>query len=132
MVKCFNVLKRIVMRGGLYLRKFFRGASFYILIFIILLILVQQFAKQPQQTVDIDFSVLYKELADGNVEEIHIVDRTIEGSITRNNETVHFKSFIPTVFSEEKFTEIIEEKITDQNNLKVTGAPPPSTPWFIE
>lgn len=120
------------MRGGLYLRKFFRGASFYILIFIILLILVQQFAKPTQQTVDVDFSRLYKELVNGNVTEIHIVDRSIEGTILRNDETVYFKSFIPTVFSEERFTAIIEEQITDQRNLKVTGAPPPGTPWFIE
>ncbi|SNT23520.1 cell division protease FtsH [Anaerovirgula multivorans] len=114
------------------MRKFFRGASFYILIFIILLILVQQFAKPTQQTVDVDFSRLYKELVNGNVTEIHIVDRSIEGTILRNDETVYFKSFIPTVFSEERFTAIIEEQITDQRNLKVTGAPPPGTPWFIE
>ena len=120
------------MRGGLYLRKFFRGASFYILIFIILLILVQQFAKQPQQTIDIEFSQLYEELVGGNVREIHIVDRTIEGTLVKNNETINYKSFIPTVFSEERFTAIVEEQMLGQKNLKVTGAPPPSPPWFIE
>ncbi len=114
------------------MRKFFRGASFYILIFIILLILVQQFAKQPQQTIDIEFSQLYEELVGGNVREIHIVDRTIEGTLVKNNETINYKSFIPTVFSEERFTAIVEEQMLGQKNLKVTGAPPPSPPWFIE
>ena len=120
------------MRGGLYLRKFFRGASFYILIFIILLILVQQFAKQPQQTIDIEFSKLYEELVDGNVTEIHIVDRSIEGIILKNNETIYYKSFIPAVFSEERFTAIVEKQMLDQKNFKVVGSPTPTTPWFIE
>lgn len=131
-VKYFNVVKMVVMRGGLFLRKFFRGASFYILIFIVLLILVQQFAQQPQQTIDIDFSRLYKELINGNVNEIHIVDRSIEGTLQRNDDTVNFRSFIPAVFSEERFTTIIEEQMINQNNLRVTGAPPAGTPWFIE
>ncbi|KJF25575.1 hypothetical protein TZ02_17895 [Clostridium aceticum] len=114
------------------MRRFFRGASFYILIFIILLILVQQFARAPQQTEDIDFSRLYKEIVDGNVREIHIVDRSIEGTMIRNNQIVYFTSFIPTVFSEERFTEIIEERMVEQGDLRVTGAHPPGTPWFIE
>ncbi|AOY75160.1 ATP-dependent zinc metalloprotease FtsH [Clostridium formicaceticum] len=114
------------------MRKFFRGASFYILIFIILLILVQQFARAPQQTEEIDFSRLYKEIVDGNVREIHIVDRSIEGTMIKNNQITYFTSFIPTVFSEERFTEIIEERMVEQGDLKVTGAHPPGTPWFIE
>ena len=114
------------------MRKFFRGASFYILIFIILLILVQQFAKQPQQTIDIEFSKLYEELVDGNVTEIHIVDRSIEGIILKNNETIYYKSFIPAVFSEERFTAIVEKQMLDQKNFKVVGSPTPTTPWFIE
>jgi cell division protease FtsH len=125
------VLKRPNWKGGLLLRKFFRGASFYILVFIILLILVQQFTRPTQQTIDIDFSELYKELASGNVQEIHIVDRSIEGTITKNNEKVLFKSYVPAVYSEERLSAIVEE-LMEQKGLKVTGAPPPETPWFIE
>lgn len=120
------------MRGGLLLRKFFRGASFYILIFIVLLIVVQRFST-PQQTVeDIGFSQLYKELVNGNVKEIHVVERSIEGTVIRNNEKVFFTSFIPEVFSEERFSEILENQMLEGNGLKVTGAPRPTTPWFIE
>ncbi|MCC5912101.1 MAG: ATP-dependent zinc metalloprotease FtsH [Clostridiaceae bacterium] len=119
------------MRGGLFLRKFFRGASFYILIFIILLILVQQFARPPQQTIEIEFSRFYKELVNENVEEIHIVDRSIEGTIVKNNEEVYFESFVPTVFSVDRLTEVMEEQI-DRGVLRVAGSPPPGTPWFIE
>lgn len=120
------------MGGGDDLRKFFRGASFYILIFIVLLILVHQFANNPQQTINIEFSRLYKELIDGNVTEINIVNRAVEGTMTESNEAVYFTSFIPTVFSTERFTAIVEEQMAKQPDFKLTGAPPPTTPWFIE
>jgi len=114
------------------LRKFFRGASFYILIFIVLLIVVQRWSTTPQQVEDIGFSQLYKELVDGNVRDIHVVERSIEGSLIKNNEKIYFTSFIPEVFSEERFSEILESQMLEGNGLDVTGAPPPTTPWFIE
>lgn len=120
------------MRGGLLLRKFFRGASFYILIFIVLLIVVQRWSSPQQEIEDIGFSQLYKELVNENVREIHVVERSIEGTLIRNNETAHFTSFIPEVFSEERFSEILEGQMLDDNGLTVTAAPPAATPWFIE
>lgn len=110
------------------LRKFFRGASFYILVFIVLLIIVQQFGKPAQQTVELEFSKLYKELIDGNVQEIHVVERSIEGTLKNEKQ---FTSYIPAVYSTENFSEILNERM-DKGDIKVTGAPPPGTPWFIE
>jgi cell division protease FtsH len=119
------------MEGGQGLRKMFRGASFYIIIFIVLLILVQQFVQPPQQTVEIPFSEFYQELQSGNIKEIKNVDRAVEGTILRNGETVPFESFVPVMFSEEDLTAIIRPLMEDQG-LQVTGAPPPATPWFIQ
>ncbi|MDW7670870.1 MAG: ATP-dependent zinc metalloprotease FtsH [Bacillota bacterium] len=113
------------------MRKMFRGASFYIIIFIVLLILVQQFVQPPQQTVEIPFSEFYQELQSGNIKEIKNVDRAVEGMILRNGETVPFESFVPVMFSEEDLTAIIRPLMEDQG-LQVTGAPPPATPWFIQ
>jgi cell division protease FtsH len=119
------------VEGGQGLRKMFRGASFYIIIFIVLLILVQQFVQPPQQTVEIPFSEFYQELQSGNIKEIKNVDRAVEGTILRNGETVPFESFVPVMFSEEDLTAIIRPLMEEQG-LQVTGAPPPATPWFIQ
>ncbi len=113
------------------MRKMFRGASFYIIIFIVLLILVQQFVQPPQESVEIPFSELYQELINGNVEEINIVDRSVEGILVRDGESVSFESFVPVVFSDERLTAILESNMVDIG-AKVKGAPPPSTPWFIQ
>ena len=113
------------------MRKMFRGASFYIIIFIILLILVQQFVQPPQQTVEIAFSEFFQELQDGNIKEIKNVDRAIEGTIMRDGEEMPFESFVPVVFSEEELTATLRP-LMEAEGLQVTGAPPPSTPWFIQ
>lgn len=112
------------------MRKFFRGASFYILLFIILLIIVQQFGSQPPQTVDIEFSSLYEELLEENVKEIYLVDRSIEGVMIQNNEKIKFRSFVPEVFNEREFGQVIDEQMRAKK-LKFEASPPPSTPWFI-
>lgn len=112
------------------MRKFFRGASFYILLFIILLIIVQQFGSQPPQTVDIEFSSLYEALLEENVKEMYLVDRSIEGVMIQNNEKVKFKSFVPEVFNEREFGQVIDEQMRAKK-LKFEASPPPSTPWFV-
>jgi len=113
------------------LRKMFRGASFYIIIFIVLLILVQQFVQPPQETVEIPFSEFYQELQNGNIKEIKNVDRAIQGTISTDGVETPFESFVPVVFSEDELTAILRPLMEEQG-LKVTGAPPPTTPWFIQ
>ncbi len=113
------------------MRKMFRGASFYIIIFIVLLILVQQFVQPPQETVEIPFSEFYQELQNGNIKEIKNVDRAIQGTISTDGVETPFESFVPVVFSEDELTAILRPLMEEQG-LKVTGAPPPTTPWFIQ
>ncbi|MEN1760915.1 ATP-dependent zinc metalloprotease FtsH [Anoxynatronum sibiricum] len=109
----------------------FRGASFYIIIFIVLLILVQQFVQPPQQTIEIPFSEFYAELQGGTIKEITNIDRAVEGTLIKNGEEVPFESFVPVVFSEEELTAILMPLMEEQQ-LQVKGAPPPTTPWFIQ
>ncbi|HZX20869.1 MAG TPA: ATP-dependent zinc metalloprotease FtsH [Clostridia bacterium] len=113
------------------MRKFFRGASFYILMFVILLFIIQQFGNKSSQTVNIEFSGLYQELLKENVHEIRMVDRLIEGVMIMDGEEVNFKSFVPEVFNEKEFTEVIDRQMKS-GILKYEAAPQPSTPWFIE
>ncbi len=113
------------------MRRFFRGASFYILLFIVLLFIVQQVGNKTPHVVDIEFSSLYQELLKENIDEIYMVDRFIEGVMTIDNEKVNFKSFVPEVFNEKEFTEVIDSQIK-AGVLKFEAAPQPSTPWFIE
>ncbi|HZK37516.1 MAG TPA: ATP-dependent zinc metalloprotease FtsH [Clostridia bacterium] len=113
------------------MRKFFRGASFYILLFIILLFLIQQFGNKSSPTKDIEFSSFYQELLEENVHEIYMVDRFIEGVMTLDNEKVKFKSFVPEVFNEKEFTEEIDRQMK-AGILKFEAGPQEGTHWIIE
>ncbi len=113
------------------MRKFFRGASFYILLFIILLFLIQQFGNKSSPIRDIEFSRFYQELLEENVHEIYMVDRFIEGVMTLDNEKVKFKSFVPEVFNEKEFTEEIDRQMK-AGILKFEAGPQEGTHWIIE
>jgi len=95
-----------------------------------LLIIVQQFGSQPPQTVDVEFSSLYKELLEENVHEMYMVDRSIEGVMTIDNEKVNFRSFVPEVYNEIEFAEVIDQQMK-KDILKFQASPPAGTPWFI-
>jgi cell division protease FtsH len=99
--------------------------------FVILLFIIQQFGNKSPQTVNIEFSSLYQELLQENVHEIRMVDRLIEGVMTMDGEEVNFKSFVPEIFNEKEFTEVIDRQMKS-GVLKYEAAPQPGTPWFIE
>ena len=135
-------IKRPVLcgKGGGFLRKFFRGASFYILIFIIILMIVQFYTKQPEQVEDIAFSELITNLKNNNVQEIHLINNRVsgvlkpqgvEGTEQGQTEGIEFTSYIPEAINTEA---IMDDYILPavEQGLVLTGEPPAGTPWFID
>ena len=127
-------------KGGGFLRKFFRGASFYILIFIIILMIVQFYTKQPEQVEDIAFSELITNLKNNNVQEIHLINNRVsgvlkpqgvEGTEQGQTEGIEFTSYIPEAINTEA---IMDDYILPavEQGLVLTGEPPAGTPWFID
>ncbi|WP_459195880.1 ATP-dependent zinc metalloprotease FtsH [Wukongibacter baidiensis] len=114
------------------MRKFFRGASFYILIFIIILMIVQFYTKQPEQVKDLPFSELTTNLENNNVAEMTLTNNRVKGTLkVEGAEGVDFTSYIPEAINTETFTQnYIFPAI--KNGLKLTGEPPAGTPWFID
>jgi len=112
------------------LRKFFRGASFYILIFIVLLLIVQRWGMEAQEIEDIEFSELYQDLMNDRVVSITTQERSVDGVRLVNGEEQEFQSYIPDVFDDARFTEILTDKM-DETDLTIGGEPPAETPWFI-
>jgi len=115
------------------LRKFFRGASFYILIFIIILMIVQFYTKQPEQEKELGFSELIINLENNNVEEIHLINNRVKGVLkAEGTEGIKFNSYIPEVMNTETFAADYIYPAIKNNGLKLTGEPPAGTPWFID
>ncbi|MBP2026274.1 cell division protease FtsH [Acetoanaerobium pronyense] len=111
------------------MKKFFKGASFYLLIFIIIISVVQLFGNQVQEVKDIPFSQFYRSLRAEDIKEVKFVDRRITGTI-RSTET-SFSSYLPYGISEEQLSEEILRQ-SQEGNLVTTGEPVPTTPWIFE
>jgi len=111
------------------LKKFFRGASFYLLIFIIIVSIVQFLSKPTQEVVDMKFSKVYQLLEEQKVTEIHFTNETIEGTLKGTNQK--FTSYVPYPVSRDQLSEVILKQVSE-GKLIVSGEPEPGTPWFFE
>lgn len=82
-----------------------KGAGIYLVILVLIVFIVQYSGGQSEKIEDMQFSNVYKELQDGNISSLHIVDQTgIEGTL-KDGKT-KFKSYIPEEVKGEQLSEI--------------------------
>ena len=111
------------------MRKFFRGISFYLLIFIVIVLVVQLLSKNVEETKVIDYTQLIKEIESDNVKSITVVkDDTVKGKF--KNDTA-FTLTLPT--SSDKFVEEYLKTPIEEGRIKeVVGEQEPETPWLLQ
>jgi len=107
------------------LNKFFRNISFYLLILILVLSLIQWFSHKDVNTVKIDYTQLIQAVNKGQIQEMVIVGRNINGKMKDGKA---FESYIPDVGA---FLEKINDKI-ETGEIKVDTQPPPEPPWWVQ
>ncbi|WFD10117.1 ATP-dependent zinc metalloprotease FtsH [Tepidibacter hydrothermalis] len=111
------------------MKKLFKGATFYLLVFIIIVSIVQTLGKPSKGIESLDFSKVYQELVKENISELTFTDEIIEGTIKSNN--THFRSYVPYPVSKDNLSDIILKQVTE-GKLVLVGKPEPQTPWFFE
>ncbi|MGF7059748.1 ATP-dependent zinc metalloprotease FtsH [Brassicibacter mesophilus] len=111
------------------MRKFFRGISFYLLIFIVIVLVVQLLSKNVEETKIIDYTQLIEEINANNVKSITIVkDDTVKGKL---KDDTSFTLTLPT--SSDKFYEDYLKTPINEGKIKnVVGEQEPETPWFLQ
>ncbi len=111
------------------MKNFFRGAGFYLLIFLIIISVVQLFGNKTQEVRNISFSEFYQSLKAEDIKEVKFVDRRITGTLRKTNEA--FTSYLPYSIDEDSLSsEILNQ--AENKKLVITGEPVPATPWLIE
>ncbi len=111
------------------MKRYFRGISFYLLLFIILVFAVQLLTKNVEETKQIDYTTLIEEINKNNVESISIVknEDTVKGRLKDNTS---FTLTLPT--SSDRFYEDYLRKPVEEGRIKnVTGEPQPQTPFYL-
>lgn len=111
------------------MKKFFSGASFYLLIFIVIILIVRIFGPTTEETVDYKFSKVYQMIQEDKVTTIHFRNQEIEGIIKDGGQK--FKSYIPYAISKDQLSDEILGKVSE-GKLIVSGEPEPRTPWLLE
>lgn len=111
------------------MRKFFRGISFYLLIFILLIFLVTNSSKNLSQPKNINYLKLIDEIQSNNVKNITLVqDRTVRGNLKDNTE---FNLILPTS-SDVFFEDHLKTPIEEGKIKEVTGDKIEQTSWLLQ
>ncbi|KXG74528.1 ATP-dependent zinc metalloprotease FtsH [Fervidicola ferrireducens] len=107
------------------MNNFLRNASFYLLIFILLLSLVQWYSTRSEIQARIGYTDLIRLIDNGSVKEIKMMDNNIEGTLKDGRK---FTSYVP---DKTVFIERIQPRI-DRGELALIAQPVPTVPWWSQ
>ena len=113
--------------GGSILKKYFRGISFYILLFVVILMIFTMY-NLPDKAGRKVYSDLVSLIQQGQVKELEIIDlKTI--ATLRNDTKIEVN--IPSIHI--LYMDVGEDikRQMDEGTLRVNTPPPPTPPWWI-
>lgn len=109
------------------MKKFFRGISFYLVIFLALLILVTLFTRDFEEPKKIGYVQLVSQIEQDNLKSITLVkDGTAKGELKDGNT---FSMMLPVssdIFYQEYLKTLVQEE-----KIELIGEAEPQTSWFI-
>jgi len=111
------------------MRKFFKGATFYILLFLVIFLIVQFAGGGNQQEIkDLTTTELINNIEGKSILQMEILDNNVvQGKLTDG--TV-FKTHVPDMI-EQPFGNELYTVIKD-SGLSLNSEPPMPTPWFVD
>ncbi|MDO4720275.1 MAG: ATP-dependent zinc metalloprotease FtsH [Peptostreptococcaceae bacterium] len=111
------------------MRKFFREIGVYLVIFLLLIVAINQLGEKKVEETAYSYDQFARALFSEEIKEVHFVERTITGILKDGNGK--FTSYIPYGvdvegdISQELHRQALEKKIV------ISGAPTPQTPLWI-
>ncbi|MBU5439303.1 ATP-dependent zinc metalloprotease FtsH [Tissierella sp. MSJ-40] len=111
------------------MRRFFKGISFYLLILIIIIFVVEMVGTDVDPVKEMDVTELVENLKTDKVESIKMVGNTVQGKLKDNTQfTTRLPEEIRTTF----YTDYLKDLVDSKAISSYSAEPEPSTPWFIE
>ncbi|OHW61753.1 ATP-dependent zinc metalloprotease FtsH [Andreesenia angusta] len=109
------------------MKKFFRGISAYLVIFLALLILVTLFSKDFEEPKQIGYVQLVNQIEQDNLKTITLVkDGTAKGELKDGNTFSMMLPVSPDIFYQEYLKTLVQEE-----KIELVGEAEPETSWFI-
>ena len=110
------------------MKRLFKGATFYILLVVLIVSMINLLGSPTQEIQQLSFSEFYTKLQAEQVSEITIMENKVSGKLKKEN--TEFKTLIPYAINNDKLTEMILAQ-TENGKLKVTGQEPPQPSWIV-
>lgn len=109
------------------MKKFFRGISAYLVIFLALLILVTFFSKDFEEPKQIGYVQLVNQIEQDNLKSITLVkDGTAKGELKDGNTFSMMLPVSPDIFYQEYLKTLVQDE-----KIELIGEAEPETSWFI-
>lgn len=110
------------------MNKFFRGTGIYLVIFAVILLFVTRLQGKSEDIKTLSYDEFYRSLIAEEIKEVHYVERTISGTLKKDNRP--FTSYVPYQVSEEEVSKQLLKQAEDKK-LILSGEPVPQTPILI-
>ena len=110
------------------MKKFFRGSSFYLLLFIIIIFAVSTFSKDIEQVKEMDVIEFKDNLNKGNVKTITTRGNTLKGKLTDGTQ---YEFLIPDQMSSTFYEDYLKEKVDSGEIKSYSAENEPTTPWIV-
>lgn len=110
------------------MKKLFKGATFYILLFVLIVSMINLLGSPAQEVQELSFSEFYTKLQSEQITELTIMENKVTGKLKKDN--TEFSTLVPYAINNDKLTEMILAQ-TETGALKVTGQDPPQPSWII-
>ena len=107
------------MRGGLRLNKFFRNVSFYLLIIIIAISIIDYYSSKTTNKQEIIYTQFLRQVDEQKVEKVTIVENTIRGKLKDGTEFTTVTPDDPTLINTLR-----------SKNIEIKAEQPPQPPWW--
>lgn len=109
------------------MKNVFKGATFYIFIFLMILVLVNFSQPQKEQDKKLDYTALQQALAKNEVVSVKIVNHAVTGKL---KDGTQFQSYVPPMV-EQSFGAYVDALGKD-GKLQIEGQDPVGRPWIMD
>lgn len=114
------------MKGGLGLKKAFRGISVYVLIVLLIMFGVRMLGQNVDPIKEMDVTELVKNLNDNKVEGIKMEGRTVQGVL---RDETKFTTILPYEFTDSFYKDYLKDKV-DREEINYSGKLDPEPSLF--
>jgi len=109
-------------------KKYFKGLTFYIMIFILILFFVRTFWSQTELIKTINFTELLTEIENNNVNTISMEENNVSGTLS---DGTMFESYVPEIIGDSFGDYVFKLTEGEGSYIELVGLPPVELPWYI-